>query len=70
MSTIGYLEEFSEYVPRSFEDKQEEINAARSQPESHVQAPLQQAQHDQQAEKDAIQGHVYTGKGSFIDKVF
>lgn len=70
MSSISALEPMSEYAPNRYEDKREDIEPVKSQPLEEIQAPVVQAASDQQDQKNTLNAFQYTGKGSFIDKVF
>lgn len=70
MSSISALEPMSEYAPNRYEDKREDIEPVKSQPREEIQAPVVQAASDQQDQKNTLNAFQYTGKGSFIDKVF
>jgi len=70
MSSIESLEPMSEYAPNRFEEKREDLEPVKSQPKEQILAPVVQSAAEQQDQKNTIQGFQYTGKGSFIDKVF
>ena len=70
MSDIGALESISEYAPNRFEEKRDEVEPVREEPKEQIQAAPVQAHMEQQDQKTTIQAFQYTGKGSFIDKVF
>lgn len=70
MSGIGALEPVSEYAPNRFEEKREDVEPIKDQPKEEIQAPVVQSATEQQDQKTTIQSFQYTGKGSFIDKVF
>lgn len=70
MSSIGVLEPLSEYAPNRFEEKRDDIEPIKDQPKEEIQAPVVQSAVEQQDQKTTVQGFAYTGKGSFIDKIF
>lgn len=70
MSSIAALEPLSEYAPNREENKREDIEPVITQPDEQIQAPVVKAHMQQQDQKTTVQGFQYTGKGSFIDKVF
>lgn len=72
MSGIASIGSMSEYLPpKRSEDESERIEPF-NQPskDDELQAPVVKASAQQLAEKTTVQGFQYTGKGSFIDKVF
>lgn len=70
MSGISPLEATSEYAPNRFEEKREDVEAVKAEPREESQTQNVQAAVHQQDQKQTIQGFQYTGKGSFIDKIF
>ncbi|MGL1862330.1 MAG: hypothetical protein OCC46_07390 [Pseudodesulfovibrio sp.] len=70
MSNIASIEALSEYAPRSYEDKQEEVEPAKAQAADNVLAPVAKAEAAALDAKTTIQDFKYTGKGSFIDGIF
>lgn len=70
MSGISPLESISEYAPNRYEEKREDVETVKAEPREESQTQHVQAAIQQQDQKDTIQGYQYTGKGSFIDKVF
>ena len=70
MSSISLLESMSEYAPNRYEPKREEIEPLDSQPKEEIQTQAVQNAADQQDQKHTLNAFVYTGKGSFIDKIF
>lgn len=70
MSSISPLEAASEYAPNRYEEKREDVEPAEVQPREEIQTQNVQSAAQQQDQKNTIQGFQYTGKGSFIDKVF
>lgn len=70
MSGIEALESISEYAPNRYEEKREKIEPAKEMPNEQIQASKVQASVEQQDQKTTVQGFQYTGKGSFIDKIF
>lgn len=69
MSSIQAIDPLSEYGPtRQEESKETESFEASLMEEARV--PFVQAASQQQDTKTTIQSFQYTGKGSFIDKVF
>ncbi len=70
MSGISPLEALSEYAPNRHEDKRDDVETVRAEPREESQTQNVQAAVNQQDQKNTIQGFQYTGKGSFIDKIF
>lgn len=70
MSSIGALEPLSEYAPNRYEEKREDIEPVKDQPKEEIQTPVVQAAAEQQDQKTTMNQFQYTGKGSFIDKIF
>lgn len=70
MSGIAALGPMSEYLPNRPEEEPERIEPKDQAPKDEMPSPLVKAADQQQAEKTTIQAFQYTGKGSFIDKVF
>jgi len=70
MGGISPLEPMSEYAPNRYEDKREDIEPVKDQPREEIQTQNVQAATQQQDQKNTIQAFQYTGKGSFIDKIF
>lgn len=70
MSSIAALESVSEYAPNRYEEKREDIEPVKDQPKEESQVPVVQSAAEQQDQKTTVQSFQYTGKGSFIDKVF
>lgn len=69
MSGVAPLGPASEYRPKR-EDELERVGPS-SQPPAEDKLPSAiQADAQKQAEKTTVQDFRYTGKGSFIDKVF
>lgn len=71
MSGIAAIGPMSEYLPNRNDDEPEPIiKPADQEPKDEIQSPVVKAADSQLAEKTTVQGFQYTGKGSFIDKVF
>lgn len=70
MSSISALEPMSEYAPNRYEQKREEVEPLETQSKEEIQTPVVQSAAEQQDQKHTINAFQYTGKGSFIDKVF
>jgi hypothetical protein len=70
MSEITPLESVREYFPRREEEDSKQIEPEKQVQNKELHAPVVKAADQQQAEKTTVQGFQYTGKGSFIDKVF
>ncbi|QGY41173.1 hypothetical protein GM415_13885 [Pseudodesulfovibrio cashew] len=70
MSSISPLEPMSEYSPERYEEKREEIDPLQAQPNEDARTPVVKAAVEQQDAKTTLNAFQYTGKGSFIDKVF
>ena len=70
MSGISPLESTSEYAPNRYEGKRDDVETVMAEPREESQTQNVQAADQQQNKKHTIQGFQYTGKGSFIDKVF
>ncbi|QJB57696.1 hypothetical protein [Pseudodesulfovibrio sp. zrk46] len=70
MSSIAALESMSEYAPNRYEEKREDVEPVKDQPREEIQTPVIQAAAEQQDQKNTMNAFQYTGKGSFIDKVF
>lgn len=71
MSGIASVGSMSEYLPpERLEDEQEQVTPVKKSDDESQPAPVIQASAQQQAEKTTTQAFQYTGKGSFIDKVF
>lgn len=69
MSSIAALEPLSEYGP-SREEQSDRIESSSEKATDEVVAPFVKAASEQQDQKTTVQSFQYTGKGSFIDKVF
>ena len=69
MSGIAALGPMSEYLPYRDEEEPKQVKPV-NQPSDEVQSPVVKAVDQQLAEKTTVQEFQYTGKGSFIDKVF
>ncbi|MBI9078200.1 MAG: hypothetical protein JEY79_00485 [Pseudodesulfovibrio sp.] len=70
MSGIAALGSMSEYLPNRTDEEPERIEPANQVPNDEVQSPFIRAADQQQAQKTTMQAFQYTGKGSFVDKVF
>lgn len=68
MSSIESIEPLSEYAPR--QDEVERVESTDDQPKDDVMVPYVQAASVKQDHKTTIQSFHYTGKGSFIDRIF
>lgn len=69
MSSIQSIEPLSEYAPRE-EDRVERVESTDDQPKDDVMVPYVKAASTSQDHKTTIQSFQYTGKGSFIDRIF
>lgn len=73
MSIMAALGPLSEYAPTRSE-KREDVEAAQEQSTEQSQddfmAAFTKSANEQQDQKTTVQSFQYTGKGSFIDKVF
>ncbi len=69
MSTISGIEPLRDIEQNQY-DKREEIEPAAEKADEQKMAPIVDAASKQQDQKTTVQGFQYTGKGSFIDKVF
>lgn len=70
MSGISPLEAKSGYTPDRFEHRREDIEPVTVEPKVEDQSQAVLAAEQQQDQKTTVQGFQYTGKGSFIDKIF
>ncbi len=70
MSGIASIGSMSEYLTDRTDEKPDRIEPANQVPNDELQSPVVKALDRQQAEKTTLQTSQYTGKGSFIDKVF
>lgn len=71
MSGVAAIGPMSEYLPNKKDEESEpRVEPANQGPSDEVHSPVVKAADSQQAEKTTVQGFQYTGKGSFIDKVF
>lgn len=70
MSGISPLESMSEYAPNRYEDKRDEVEPVKAEPREESQTPAVLSAVEQQDHKNTLQAAQYTGKGSFIDKIF
>lgn len=70
MSVIAPIDEMREYVPEMHDDKPDNIEPVMDQSGEAAQVSQVRAADEQVSQKTSVQGYQYTGKGSFIDKVF
>lgn len=70
MSSIGPIDEMREYVPDMPEDKLNKVEPVMDRDGEVTQLSQVRAAEEQANQKTSVQGFQYTGKGSFIDKVF
>lgn len=69
MSTIAPIE-IQREAEQIRNEKREEMQPADLKTEEQVVTPEARAAAEQQDQKTTVQGFQYTGKGSFVDKVF
>ena len=69
MSIVAPVGPASEYRPRR-EDELERIEPANKQPVEDKPPAAVDADVQKQAEKTTLNDFKYTGKGSFVDKIF
>ncbi len=70
MSTISPIEPMREAEQKRYDEKQLEIEPAEIKADEQKLTPEVRAATDQQDQKTTVQAFQYTGKGSFVDKVF
>lgn len=70
MSGITPIDAKSGYAPDRLEQRREDAEPVNAEPKVDNQAQAVQAAEKQQDQKTTVQGFQYTGKGSFIDRIF
>lgn len=70
MSSIQTIDPLSEYGRTRQEESKAEVESFEASLIEEAKVPFVQAASQQQDTKTTIQSFQYTGKGSFIDKVF
>ena len=70
MSGIAPLDSTGEYAPNRYEEKREDVDLVKAEPREESQIQTVDVPTQQQDQKNTIQASQYTGKGSFIDKIF
>jgi len=70
MSGIASIGSMSEYLPDRDNLEQRKIDSVDKDAKDDSPAPYVRAADAQLSEKTTLQGFQYTGKGSFIDKIF